>query len=164
MSTEVWIEKEPVSTHWPWLLIITEVKALTRRVIDVTEILTVIYLLTFIKGLIGCRVSFKIKIVQVVCGLLGPLFEDPHRSVTVPLGYQMFPYCILLIVRSNQYIFPFLTERFGLSSFKIVVFFSVWRNSWKGYAVEDFQQKDMAIMSLSSFQPMVIYMTPPLLR
>lgn len=75
MSTEVWIEKEPVSTHWPWLLIITELKALTRRVIDVTEILTVIYLLTFIKGLIGCRVSFKIKIVQVVCGLLGPLFE-----------------------------------------------------------------------------------------
>lgn len=124
MSTEVWIEKEPASTHWPWLLIITEVKASTRRVIDVTEILTVIYLLTFIKGLIGCRISFKVKIVQVVCGLLGPLFKFcPSICVTVPLGYQIFPYCILLIVWSNQYIFPFLTERFGLSCFKIVVFF-----------------------------------------
>ena len=148
MSTEVWIEKKPASTHWPWLLIITEAKASTRRVIDVTEILTVIYLLTFIKELIGCRVPFKIKIVQVVCGLLGP-----NLSLLYTVDLQI-----------KSIYFPFFNWKIRIELFQDCCIFSVWRNSWKGYAVEDFQQKDMAIMSLSSFQPMVIYMTPPLLR
>lgn len=161
MSTEVWIEKEPVSTHWPWLLIITEVKALTRQLIDVTEILTVIFLLTFIEGLIGCRVSFKIKIVQVVCGLLGPLFKFcPSICVTVPLGYQIL-YTVDRQIKSI--FFPFFDWKIRIELFQDCCIFSVWRNSWKVYAVEDFQQMDMAVMSLSSFQPMVIYMTVPLL-
>lgn len=135
-----------------------------RRLINDTETLTVIYLLSFIQGLIGYRVSFKMKIVELVPGLLGLLFEfSPSIFVTVLVGCEIFPYHILLIFGSNQYFLP-SSRKIRIELFQDCSIFSIQINSLKGYAVEDFQQKDMAIMSLSSFQPMVIYMTLPLLR